>query len=90
MPRVTAAMVAGGRTVAEPRLSPDASQVAFVVTQDGASRLVVVDAAGGPELVVTTDPAPFPSRSTGGGAYDWAPDGTALVYAGRKLSLIHI
>jgi dipeptidyl aminopeptidase/acylaminoacyl peptidase len=77
-------MVAGGRTVAEPRLSPDGRRVAFVATQDGASRLVVVDLDGGPEVVVTTDPAPFASRATGGGAFDWAPDGTALVYAGRK------
>ena len=84
MPRVTAAMVAGGRTVAEPRLSPDATRVAFVATENGASRLVVLDLDGGPEVVVTTDPAPFPSRATGGGAFDWAPDGTALVYAGRK------
>jgi dipeptidyl aminopeptidase/acylaminoacyl peptidase len=83
MPRVTAAMVAAGRTVAEPRLSPDGRQVAFVVVQDGASRLVVVDAAGGPERVLTTDPAPFAARSNGGGAFDWAPDGSALVYAGR-------
>lgn len=84
MPRVTPAMVAGGRTVAEPRLSPDGARLAFVVTENGASRLVVVDAVGGPEVVVTTDPAPFPSRSTGGGAFDWTPDGAALVYAGRQ------
>jgi dipeptidyl aminopeptidase/acylaminoacyl peptidase len=77
-------MVAGGRTVAEPRLSPDGRRVAFVTVQDGVSRLVVVDAAGGPEVVVAVDPAPFPARSDGGGAFDWLRDGSALVYAGRK------
>src|SRR5687768_17503918 len=60
MPRVTAAMVASGRAVAEPRLSPDGRHLAFVATEDGRSRLVVVDAAGGPERVLTTDPAPLP------------------------------
>ena len=30
---------------------------------------------------MTSDPAPVPSRSYGGGAFDWLPDGSGLVYA---------
>src|SRR5688572_24362945 len=81
MPRITAAMVAEGRTLAEPRLSPDGSRLAFLATTGGTARLVVVDAAGGPEVAVTTAPPPVPSQAYGGGAFDWLPDGSALVYA---------
>lgn len=81
---VPPALVASGRTVAEPRLSPDGERVAFVTVEEGRSRLVVVDAAGGPEVVVGVDPAPFASRALGGGAFEWLPDGSALVYAGRS------
>ena len=42
---------------------------------------MVVPATGGAELVVTSQPAPRPSVSYGGGAFDWMPDGSALVYA---------
>ena len=80
---VTAAMVAAGRTLGEPRLSPDGEQVAFVVTEDGRSRLVVVPASGGPELVISAEPAPLAARSLSGGVFDWLPDGQALVYAAR-------
>jgi dipeptidyl aminopeptidase/acylaminoacyl peptidase len=83
VPPVSAALVAAGRTVAEPRLSPDGALVAFVSVDDGRSRLVVVDAAGGPERVVGVDPAPYAARGLGGGAFDWMPDGSALVVAGR-------
>jgi dipeptidyl aminopeptidase/acylaminoacyl peptidase len=81
--RVTAAMVAAGRSVAEPRLAPDGERLAFVTSEDGRSRLVVVDAAGGPEVVVTTEPAPASARGLGGGVFDWTPDGAALVYVAR-------
>ncbi len=80
-PRVTAAMCAYGRVLAEPRLSPDADRVAFVATAGGQAQLVVVVAEGGPELVVTSDPPPRPAASYGGGAFDWAPDGESLLYA---------
>ena len=78
MPRVTAAMVAAGRPLGEPRLSADGSRVAFV-----SNGLVVVDAVGGPERVLSTDPAPAGARSLGGGVFDWSPDGEALVYTAR-------
>ena len=74
-------MCAYGRTLAEPRLSRDGTLVAFVTTASGRGQLVVVSSTGGAELVVTSDPAPVPSRSYGGGAFDWLPDGTGLVYA---------
>jgi dipeptidyl aminopeptidase/acylaminoacyl peptidase len=80
-PRVTAAMCAYGRTLAEPRLSPDGSRVAFLANVSGRGQLVVVDSIGGPELVVTSDPGPRPAAAYGGGAFDWTPDGEALVYA---------
>ena len=80
---MSAALVAAGRTVAEPKLSPDGALVAFVSVDDGRSRLVVVGAEGGPERVVGVDPAPYPSRGLGGGAFDWMPDGSAFVVAGR-------
>lgn len=74
-------MCAWGRVLAEPRLSPDGSRLAFVANVVGRAQIVVVDAAGGPELTVTSDPAPRPVASYGGGAFDWAPDGSGLVYA---------
>ncbi|MEY2431765.1 MAG: hypothetical protein QOC92_1490 [Acidimicrobiaceae bacterium] len=74
-------MCAYGRTLAEPRLSPDATRVAFVASAAGRGQLVIVDATGGQELVVTSDPAPRAAAAYGGGAFDWTPDGEALVYA---------
>jgi dipeptidyl aminopeptidase/acylaminoacyl peptidase len=38
-------------------------------------------ATGGAELVVTADPPVTPAAAYGGGAFDWTPDGNALVYA---------
>jgi len=85
MARITAAMAAEGRTLAETRLSPDGSRIAFLSTVGGTARLVVVDLDGadrGVEVVVTTAPAPIPTQAYGGGAFDWLPDGSGLVYAG--------
>jgi dipeptidyl aminopeptidase/acylaminoacyl peptidase len=74
-------MCAGGRTVGEPRLSSDATRIAFVATQAGRADLVVIDLDGGHEQVVTTTPSPLPARAYGGGTFDWVPDGSGLVYA---------
>ena len=49
---VTAAMCARGRTLAEPRLSPDGSTLAFVASLGARAQLVTVPAEGGPELGV--------------------------------------
>ena len=78
--RVDAGMVVGGRTIAEPRLSAGGAVVAFVSVSRGRGALMVVDAAGGPERILAVDPEP----ATRGGVFDWRPDGTALVYAGRR------
>ncbi|MEO6120999.1 MAG: prolyl oligopeptidase family serine peptidase, partial [Acidimicrobiales bacterium] len=74
--RLSAAMCAGGRNLAEPRLSPDGRRVAFVDRVGGLARLVVVPAGGGPELVVSADLAP----AGRGGVVDWFPDGGRLAY----------
>ncbi|HEX2039108.1 MAG TPA: prolyl oligopeptidase family serine peptidase [Acidimicrobiales bacterium] len=83
-PRVTAAMAARGRALSEPRLSPDGTRLACVVRDAGGTRLVAVPSSGGPELVLTTDPAP----AFRGGVYDWLPDGSALVYATGRGDLV--
>jgi dipeptidyl aminopeptidase/acylaminoacyl peptidase len=75
-------MCAYGRTLAEPKLSPDGTRIAFLANVLGRGQLVVAPAGGGPELTVTSQPAPAPAASYGGGAFDWTPDGGALVYAG--------
>jgi dipeptidyl aminopeptidase/acylaminoacyl peptidase len=80
-PPVTAAMCAYGRLLGEPKLSPDGRRVAFVSTAAGRGALVVVPADGGPEVTVTSDPAPPPAASYGGGVFDWMPDGSGLVFA---------
>lgn len=72
-------MVARGRGVAEPRLSPEGERVAFVSSAGGRGSLVVVPAGGGAEVAVAADP-PVASY----GAFDWCPDGASLVYVGAK------
>jgi dipeptidyl aminopeptidase/acylaminoacyl peptidase len=74
-------MCARGRVLAEPRLSAGGTQLAFLANQATRGQLVRVPAAGGPELVVTADPPVTPAAAYGGGAFDWTPDGGALVYA---------
>lgn len=81
MSRSTPGMVAAGRVVGEPRLSPGGEHLVFVSTAGGRSALVLVPADGGAELVLTTDPAPCSARADGGGVFSWCPDGAALVYA---------
>lgn len=77
-------LVVGGRQLSEPRLGPDGRRLAYLVDDEGASRLAVVDLevpAGGPATrVVDLDPAPAPGRGLGGGAFDWLPDGRSVVY----------
>ena len=82
-PLPTPAMVANGRVLGEPRLSPDGSLVAFVATVQGRGQIVVMAAKGGPEVVVTTEPEPPAAQAYGGGVFDWLPDGEVLVFAGK-------
>jgi len=79
---ITAAMCASGRVLGDARLSPAGDRVAFVASEGGRARLVVVDAGGGPELVVSTEPAPAAARPGGSGVFDWDRDGASLVYVG--------
>ncbi|HLY83943.1 MAG TPA: hypothetical protein VKQ71_13205, partial [Acidimicrobiales bacterium] len=88
-PRITAAMCARGRILAEPRLSPDGSVVAFAVTFGGRGSLVVVPSAGGPEVVVTAAPPVAPAAAYGGGIFDWLPGADGLVYVGADGCLYH-
>ncbi len=71
-------MCAGGRTLAEPILSPDGHRLAFVDRVGGTARVVVVPTGGGPELVVSADVAP----AGRGGVVGWFPGGDRLAYAG--------
>ncbi|MGH9183920.1 MAG: S9 family peptidase, partial [Acidimicrobiales bacterium] len=80
-PRLTAAMCAHGRSLGDPRLAPDGGRLAFLAGGGGRARLVVLDAHGGPEVVLTSDPPPVRAGAHGGGVFDWTPDGRALVYA---------
>ena len=74
-------MAAGGRTISEPRISPDATTVAVVVTWGTQTAIVLLPLEGGPEVYLTTSPAPLRGRPLGGGSFAWLPDGTGLVYA---------
>ena len=83
MPTISPDMVAGGRMLGEPRLSPDGQMVAFVSAWGAASAIVVVPTDGGPERMVTASPAPGRPRPLGGGCFDWCSTGDALVYVAQ-------
>ena len=79
---ITPEMCIGGRDLTEPKLDPAGRTVAFVArASGGAATIVLVPAAGGPERILTTLPAPAPGRGLGGGCFDWLPDGSGVVYA---------
>lgn len=80
--RITAAMCAWGRTIGDPRLSPDGRSLAFVCAWAGRTYLSVTDVEGGPETILTSDPAPAGTHGMSGGVFDWFPDGSHLVYVG--------
>ncbi|HET7488014.1 MAG TPA: prolyl oligopeptidase family serine peptidase [Acidimicrobiales bacterium] len=82
-----AAACAGGRSLSEPVLSPDGSEVAFVAGDEDGSRVVVVPTAGGPERVVAADPEP----AGRGGVLAWVDGGIAYVTrdGGICLSRVH-
>ena len=63
-------MLAAGRELSEPRLSPDGSQVVFVSSAGGRSALVLVASAGGPERRISSEPEPRQGRLTSGGVLD--------------------
>jgi dipeptidyl aminopeptidase/acylaminoacyl peptidase len=71
IPNISPAMVARGRPLNTPMLSPDGSLIAFT----SADRLLTVPTTGGPERAIAVDPPPGP--------FVWLPDGTGLVYAAK-------
>lgn len=82
-PAITAAMCAHGVGLSEPRLSPTGDRLAWVAAVGARAELVVLSFDSGVARTVTSDVVPASAPSYGGGAYDWVPDGTALVVAGR-------
>lgn len=79
--RVSAAMVARSRTVAEPRWSPSGRLVAWVDAFDGVASAVVAPTDGSrPPRVVSADAAVISVGAYGGGALAWGGD-DRLVYA---------
>jgi dipeptidyl aminopeptidase/acylaminoacyl peptidase len=72
-----------GRDLTESRLCPDGSIVAFVERDARGAAIVVVPAGGGPERTVTALVEPRPGRGSGGGCFDWLPDGSGIVYVGN-------
>jgi Tol biopolymer transport system component len=70
-----------GTLPADDHLSPSGDVVSFVAARGGRADLVVVPAVGGPEVVLTTAPAPCSARALGGGVTSWLPDGSGIVYA---------
>ena len=79
-------MVVAGRTLAEPRLSPDATCVVTHVRDGAGSRLIRIDLGDGPrvrvgiEVQVTFDPPIVGVHPSGGGSWTWLPDGSGIVY----------
>ncbi|NNE12514.1 MAG: S9 family peptidase [Ilumatobacter sp.] len=86
-PDISVDLCIGGRDLTEPKLSPDGTTVAFVVRWGSMAAIATVAVDGGPERVVTVEPAPAPGRGLGGGCFEWLPDGSALVYAARDGNL---
>lgn len=82
-------MCAAGRSIGDPRLSPDGRSVAFVAGGSAGAAVVVVAVDGGPELRITTDPAPSGSAPAGRGVFDWTPDGRGFIYAAARGGLYH-
>jgi dipeptidyl aminopeptidase/acylaminoacyl peptidase len=80
---ITVEMCLAGRELSEPRPSPDGAWLVMAVRWEASSALVLVAIGGGPERLLTSAPPPAPGRGFGGGCFDWLPDSSAVVYAGR-------
>ena len=76
-------MCAYGVGLSEPRLGPGGRAVAYMAVVAGEPQLVVAPLDRGSARTVTTEPAPAAAPAYGGSAFDWTPDGDALVYAAR-------
>ena len=69
-----------GRDLTECRSAPDGSVAAFVERGPSGTAIVLVPAGGGAERRLTALVEPRPGRGSGGGCYDWLPDGSGVVY----------
>jgi dipeptidyl aminopeptidase/acylaminoacyl peptidase len=80
-PRVSAALCAYARGIAEPALSADGRRLAYISTVNGRASLAVIDVATGVERVVTTEPVPRSAAAYGGGVFSWLPDSSGFVHS---------
>ncbi|MCZ7534810.1 MAG: hypothetical protein M5T61_01945 [Acidimicrobiia bacterium] len=90
MARISAAMVARSRGVAESRWSPGGTHLAWLDSFDGRTDVLVAPADGsGPAVVATADVAVTGAGVYGGGVFAWAGDDALVVAAddGRLLLL---
>lgn len=82
----TPGMVVAGRTLADPRLSPDGTAVVVHVRDGAGPRLVCIELGDGeqvtpgPETVIVFDPSVVGSHPFGGGTWNWFPDSGSVVY----------
>jgi dipeptidyl aminopeptidase/acylaminoacyl peptidase len=82
--RIVPEMWLAGRDLTEPRLSPNGGVVAYVTSWGSRSAIAVMRVDGSAlEQLITSLPEPRSGRGFGGGCFDWMPDGSAIVYAGR-------
>ncbi len=83
-PKITPSMVTRSQSVSDPRWSPSGARLAWVLTGDGRSDVVVVPAAGSSPAVVVT------AECGAGDGYCWASD-DELVVAGAdgRLARVH-
>ena len=79
--KVTAGMVARGRSLAEPRWSPDGRWLAYLESFDGRGDVMLVPADGGPTTRLTADPGSQPTASYGGGILGWLDAETVVFVA---------
>lgn len=83
---VPLSLVSAGRSLSEPRISPDGRWIGFVQRWRGGASINLAPIGGvGPERQLTFGPDPSPGRGLGGGCFTWitaAGEGEAtIVYA---------
>ncbi len=97
-PPLAAAVWAGGRSVADPRISPDGTRVAFVSGVDGKADIALVSLEGQSsddggasecEQWLPCVPRVRSVSASGGGIISWLPTGEGIVYVGDD-SRIHL
>jgi dipeptidyl aminopeptidase/acylaminoacyl peptidase len=77
---LSAAMLTGGRRLADPQLSPvDGYWVSVISKAGGRAELSLVDRQDGIEMQLPLEPGVASSR---GGSHRWLPDGSGVVYIG--------